>query len=155
MYITQFFSLSLCTVKSSSGTRTIGCFAKVKNVKNTKILIDKIKRRKKLKVYERVWLGECFRLFFRAYFHTHKMPVVHKESDNRLDFSVVYKILLLRTALKISACNLEPQTSLWRNRYLFLKPVTLGFLHESREHVSGQKRVLLLKSYKRNHQDWT
>ena len=89
----------------------------------------------------------CFRLFFRACFHTHKMPVVHKESDNRLnDFSVVYKIWLLRTALKISACNSEPQTSLWRTRYLFLKPVTLGFLHESREHVSGQKdRVVVEK----------
>ena len=55
----------------------------------------------------------CFRLFFRACFDTHKVPVVHKESDNRLnDFSVVYKILPLRTALKISACNLESQTSL-------------------------------------------
>ena len=54
VYITQFFSLSLCIAKSSPGIRINGCFAKDKNFKNTKILIDNIKRRKKLKVYERV-----------------------------------------------------------------------------------------------------
>ena len=138
----SFFSLSLCIAKSSPGIRTNGCFAKDKNFKNTKMLIDNIKRRKKIEsLRARMTRRVCFRLFFRACFHTHKMLVIHKESDNRLyDFSVVYKIWLLRTTLEISACNLEPQTSLWRTRYLFLKPVTLGFLHESREHVSGQKR---------------